>query len=86
MAWATEPVSGPMVGKTVLITGATSGIGRATALGLAKMGAHLAITGLDHVRTKDAAREIRNVGDGRVDLFITDSACEAEVRDLAEEV
>jgi NAD(P)-dependent dehydrogenase (short-subunit alcohol dehydrogenase family) len=86
MAWATEPVSAPMVGKTVLITGATSGIGRATALGLAKMGAHLAITGRDHVRTKDAAREIRTVGDVRVDLFIADLACQAEVRDLAEEV
>ena len=30
---------GPMAGRTVLVTGATSGIGRATALGLATMGA-----------------------------------------------
>jgi NAD(P)-dependent dehydrogenase (short-subunit alcohol dehydrogenase family) len=33
---------GPMAGRTVLITG---GIGKATALGLAAMGAHLAISG-----------------------------------------
>jgi NAD(P)-dependent dehydrogenase (short-subunit alcohol dehydrogenase family) len=52
-----------MVGKTVLITGATSGIGRATALGLARIGAHLAITGRDRVRTEDAAREIRACND-----------------------
>jgi short chain dehydrogenase len=52
----------PMAGRTVLITGATSGIGRATALGLARMGAHLAITGRDRVRTEDAAREIGAVG------------------------
>ena len=62
----------PMAGRTVLITGATSGIGRATALGLARVGAHLAITGRDRVRTEDAAREIRAAGGGEVDLFIAD--------------
>src|SRR6476659_11132180 len=76
----------PMVGKTVLITGATSGIGRATAVGLARMGAHLAITGRDHVRTEDAAREIRAAGDGQVDVFIADLSSQSEVRRLAEEV
>jgi NAD(P)-dependent dehydrogenase (short-subunit alcohol dehydrogenase family) len=49
---------GPMAGRTVLVAGATAGIGRATALGLARMGAHVAITGRDSGRTQDAAREI----------------------------
>ena len=44
---------GPMAGRTVLVTGATSGIGRATALGLATMGAHVAITGRDRGRTEE---------------------------------
>jgi NAD(P)-dependent dehydrogenase (short-subunit alcohol dehydrogenase family) len=76
----------PMAGRTVLITGATSGIGRAAALGLARMGAHLAITGRDRVRTEDAAREIRAAGDGQVDVFIADLSSQSEVRRLAEEV
>ncbi len=38
--------SGPMAGRTVLVTGGSGGIGRATALGLAAMDADLAITGL----------------------------------------
>ncbi len=56
--------SGPMAGKTVLVTGATGGIGRATALGLATMSAHVAITGRDRGRTEDAARAIRAAGGG----------------------
>ena len=74
--------SGPMAGRTVLVTGGTGGIGRATALGLAAMGAHLAITGRDHGRTEDAAREIRAAG-GQVDVFVADLSSQAEVRRLA---
>ena len=43
--------SNKMGDKTVLVTGGSGGIGRATALGLARMGAHLAITGRDRWRT-----------------------------------
>jgi retinol dehydrogenase 14 len=75
-----------MTGKTVLVTGASGGIGKATALGLAALGARLAITGRDPDRAEDAAREIRAVGGGQVDVFIADLSCQAEVRRLAEEV
>ena len=77
---------GSMAGKTVLVTGASGGIGKATALGLAAMGARVAITGRDRDRTEDAAREIRTVGGGQVDVFIADLSSQAEVRRLAEEV
>src|SRR5215204_4993857 len=76
----------PMAGKTVLVTGATSGIGRATALGLATMGAHIAIIGRDRQRADDAAREIRTAGGGQVDVFVADLSSQSEVRCLAENV
>src|SRR5829696_7664154 len=78
--------SGPMAGRTVLVTGATAGIGKATALGLAMMGAHLAITGRDASRTEDAAREIRAAGGGQVDVFVADLSAQAEVRRLAQQI
>ena len=78
--------SGPMTGRTVLVTGGSGGIGRATALGLAAMGAHLAITGRDRRRTEDAAREIRAAGSGQVDVFVADLSSQSQVRRLAGEV
>ena len=82
----TDPLhGGRMAGKTVLVTGGTGGIGRATALGLAAMGAHLAITGRDRDRADDAAREIR-AGGGRVEGFVADLSAQSEVRRLADEV
>lgn len=78
--------SSPMDGRTVLVTGATSGIGRATALGLAALGAHVAITGRNHGRTEDAAREITAAGGRNVDVFVADMSSQAQVRRLAGEV
>ena len=78
--------SGPMAGRTVLVTGGSGGIGRATALGLAAMGAHLAITGRDRGRAEEAAREIRAAGAGQVDVFVADLSAQSEVRRLAGEV
>ncbi len=78
--------SGPLAGRTVLVTGGTGGIGKATARGLARLGAHLAITGRDRGRTEGAAREIRAAGGGPVDMFVADLTSQSEVRRLADEV
>lgn len=77
---------GLMAGRTVLITGGTSGIGRATALGLAKMGADVAITGRDPERTENAAREIRAAHGGQVQVLVADLLQQSEVRRLARDV
>jgi NAD(P)-dependent dehydrogenase (short-subunit alcohol dehydrogenase family) len=75
-----------MVGRTVLVTGGTGGIGKATALGLARMGAHVAITGRNSHRTQDAAHDIRAAGGGQATAFVADLSSQAEVRRLALEV
>jgi NADP-dependent 3-hydroxy acid dehydrogenase YdfG len=48
--------------KTAIVTGATSGIGRAIALNLARDGAHVFLTGRDAERLEEAARMIRQEG------------------------
>jgi NAD(P)-dependent dehydrogenase (short-subunit alcohol dehydrogenase family) len=82
-----EPIhSGPIAGRTVLVTGGTAGIGRATALGLAAMGAHLAIVGRDRGRTEAAAGDIRAAAGGQVDALVADLSSQSQVRRLADEV
>ena len=78
--------TGSMVGKTVLVTGATSGIGRATALGLAMMGARVAITGRSSDRTEDAARDIGAAGGGQIEVFVADLSSQSQLRRLADQV
>jgi retinol dehydrogenase 14 len=51
-------VENPLAGRTVLVTGATGGIGKATAHGLAVMGARVAITATSLARTPPHARSV----------------------------
>jgi NAD(P)-dependent dehydrogenase (short-subunit alcohol dehydrogenase family) len=74
-----------MGGKVALVTGGTSGIGKATATALAAMGADVVVVGRDRERGEKAAAEIRAQTGGRVDLALADLASQAGVRGLAEE-
>jgi retinol dehydrogenase-14 len=72
--------------KTVLITGGTSGIGKATAVAMAAMGADVVVTGRDPERGERALEEIRAESTGgSVELVLADLSVQAEVRRLADE-
>jgi NAD(P)-dependent dehydrogenase (short-subunit alcohol dehydrogenase family) len=73
-----------MHGKVCLITGATSGIGKATALGLARMGATVVMVGRDRARSEAVQSEIKaQSGNSAVDLLIADLSSQASIRQLA---
>src|ERR1700704_557151 len=83
----TVPEALPMAGKVVLVTGGTGGIGKATAIGLAALGARVGITGRDIARAEQAAADIRTAsGNPAVDSFAADMSSQAEVRRLASAV
>jgi NAD(P)-dependent dehydrogenase (short-subunit alcohol dehydrogenase family) len=70
--------------STALVTGATSGIGRATALALAQRGAHVVVSGRDAGRGEKVVEEIRAQG-GSADFVATDLGDEASARLLAKQ-
>jgi retinol dehydrogenase-14 len=75
-----------MNGKICLVTGASSGIGKATALGLAKLGATVVIVCRDTARGETARAEIvQKSGSNSVDLLLADLSSQEEIRRLASE-
>lgn len=75
-----------MKNKVVLITGANAGIGKATAIGLAKMGATVIIACRNKERGTEAVEEIKKVsGNANVDLLIMDLASLDSVRKAVSE-
>ena len=78
---------GSMSGKTCLVTGATSGIGKETALQLAMLGAAVTIVARDPARGDAAAAEIcRRVPRAQVEIMTADLSSLPQVRRLASEV
>jgi NAD(P)-dependent dehydrogenase (short-subunit alcohol dehydrogenase family) len=83
--WAEAAIMGEMDGKTVLITGATNGIGKAAALELAKKGTNIIIVGRNPTKTSETVAEIKAAsGNPNVDVIVADLSSMAEVRKVAE--
>lgn len=71
----------PLLGATVVVTGASSGIGRAAVEELGRRGARIAVLGRDPGRTRDVAASTPHA-----EAFIADFASLSEVRRVADEL
>lgn len=78
-------VNTSMQGKTCMVTGANSGIGKATALGLAQMGANVVMVARDRARGEVAQNEVKaKSGNNSVDLLVADLSSQESIRKLVE--
>src|SRR5206468_12776848 len=74
------PDPGRMEGRTVVVTGASSGIGRAAAIELAALGADVVVVGRDAERTRAVAEQVTGRG------YLADFERLDDVRRLADEL
>lgn len=86
-----KAVTASMSGKICIITGANSGIGRAAALRLAELGAHVVMVCRNRERGEHAKEEIDSAvvaarSGGNTELVIADLSSQADIRRAAQEI
>ena len=84
--WTTPP-AGSMAGRTVLLTGVTSGLGREAAGALATLGARVILAGRDEAKLQAVRDElVRTHGEDRFPVVVVDMASLASVREAVERI
>lgn len=72
--------------KTIIITGANSGIGKAAAIQLTQLGAHIVMMSRSRERGEKALQEVRTAsGSDRIELILVDMASQQSVREAVAE-
>jgi NAD(P)-dependent dehydrogenase (short-subunit alcohol dehydrogenase family) len=75
-----------MKGRVCLITGSTSGVGKAITTGLARLGATVVMLCRDRQKGTKIAEEIKNLsGNDRIDVMTADLSIQASIREFADE-
>ena len=76
-------MAGFLAGRTILVAGASSGMGRATALAAAREGGALLLLGRDRARLDAVAAELRGIAPDRPAVVIAVDAADAAALDAA---
>ena len=85
--WPADPAPGSLTGKHVVVTGASSGLGIATAEGLARLGAHVHLVVRDLEKGERVASQLRlDVPQAELRLWRCDVSDLDDVRRFAAEV
>ena len=80
-----KPVSAFLANRHAVVTGATSGVGEASALALARLGAKITLVARNKDKARETARRIRKqTGNGRVRIEIADLGLMRDVHALAD--
>jgi dehydrogenase/reductase SDR family member 12 len=82
-----DPPAGALAGRSVLVTGPTSGLGRAATLEFAALGARVILVGRDEGKLRALRDELVEVnGDDRFPIVVADMGSLASVRTAAERI
>ncbi|WP_043446000.1 oxidoreductase [Arthrobacter sp. L77] len=81
----TADAIGDLTGRRAVITGANSGLGLQTAVGLARKGAEVILACRSEERGRDAQQRVRSItGSERVELRLLDLASQQSIREFAD--